>query len=44
MWETFSAGSSGYSHMLGGFAGGGGVSARTHADVGPIKVPSGLTD
>jgi threonine dehydrogenase-like Zn-dependent dehydrogenase len=35
----------GYSHMMGGFAGGQAEAARVpFADVGPVKVPSGLTD
>ncbi|HSN24894.1 MAG TPA: zinc-dependent alcohol dehydrogenase [Kofleriaceae bacterium] len=35
----------GYSHMLGGFAGGQAEYARVpFADVGPLKIPSGLTD
>ena len=35
----------GYSHMLGGFAGGQAEYARVpFADVGPLKVPDGLTD
>lgn len=35
----------GYSHMLGGFAGGQAEYARVpFADVGPLKVPNGLTD
>ncbi len=39
------AGIFGYSHMLGGFAGGQAEYARVpFADVGPIKVPAGLTD
>jgi threonine dehydrogenase-like Zn-dependent dehydrogenase len=39
------AGVFGYSHMLGGFAGGQAEYARVpFADVGPIKVPSSLTD
>lgn len=39
------AGVFGYSHMLGGFAGGQAEYARVpFADVGPIKVPAGLTD
>src|ERR671927_408820 len=39
------AGIFGYSHMLGGFAGGQAEYARVpFADVGPIKVPEGLTD
>jgi threonine dehydrogenase-like Zn-dependent dehydrogenase len=39
------AGVYGYSHMLGGFAGGQAEFARVpFADVGPLKVPNGLTD
>ncbi len=39
------AGVFGYSHMLGGFAGGQAEYARVpFADVGPIKVPEGMTD
>jgi threonine dehydrogenase-like Zn-dependent dehydrogenase len=39
------AGLFGYSHMLGGFAGGQAEYARVpFADVGPIKVPNGLSD
>ena len=39
------AGIYGYSHMLGGFAGGQAEYARVpFADVGPLKVPSGLSD
>ena len=39
------AGIFGYSHLLGGFAGGQAEYARVpFADVGPIKVPEGLTD
>jgi threonine dehydrogenase-like Zn-dependent dehydrogenase len=39
------AGIFGYSHMLGGFAGGQAEYARVpYADVGPLKVPKGLTD
>ena len=35
----------GYSHMLGGYAGGQAEYARVpFADVGPLKVPDGLTD
>jgi len=35
----------GYSHMMGGYAGGQAEYARVHfADVGPIKIPDGLTD
>jgi threonine dehydrogenase-like Zn-dependent dehydrogenase len=39
------AGVFGYTHMLGGYAGGQAEYARVpFADVGPIKIPSGLTD
>jgi threonine dehydrogenase-like Zn-dependent dehydrogenase len=39
------AGVFGYTHMLGGYAGGQAEYARVpFADVGPIKVPNGLTD
>jgi threonine dehydrogenase-like Zn-dependent dehydrogenase len=39
------AGLFGYSHMLGGYAGGQAEYARVpYADVGPIKIPDGLTD
>src|ERR671915_188197 len=39
------AGVFGYSHMLGGFAGGQAEYARVpFADIGPLKVPDGLTD
>jgi threonine dehydrogenase-like Zn-dependent dehydrogenase len=39
------AGIFGYTHMLGGYAGGQAEFARVpFADVGPIKVPNGLTD
>src|SRR6476646_11375860 len=39
------AGVFGYSHMLGGFAGGQAEYARVpFADVGPLKIPAGLTD
>ena len=39
------AGIFGYSHMMGGFAGGQAEYARVpFADVGPIKVPEGMTD
>jgi threonine dehydrogenase-like Zn-dependent dehydrogenase len=39
------AGLFGYSHMLGGYAGGQAEYLRVpHADVGPIKVPDALTD
>ncbi len=40
-----SAGLFGYSHTFGGFAGGQAEYARIpYADVGPLKIPSGLTD
>ncbi|MBA3346519.1 MAG: alcohol dehydrogenase catalytic domain-containing protein, partial [Gemmatimonadales bacterium] len=39
------AGLFGYSHMLGGYAGGQAEYARVpFADVGPLKVPEGMTD
>jgi len=39
------AGVFGYSHMLGGFAGGQAEYARVpFADVGPLKIPNGLDD
>jgi threonine dehydrogenase-like Zn-dependent dehydrogenase len=45
MWGHSPAGLFGYSHMLGGFAGGQAEYLRVpYADVGPIKVPDGLTD
>lgn len=45
LWGHSPAGLFGYSHTLGGFAGGQAEYLRVpHADVGPIKVPSGLTD
>jgi threonine dehydrogenase-like Zn-dependent dehydrogenase len=45
MWGHSPAGIFGYSHMLGGYAGGQAEYARVpFADVGPIKVPAGLTD
>jgi threonine dehydrogenase-like Zn-dependent dehydrogenase len=45
MWGHSPAGVFGYSHMLGGYAGGQAEYARVpFADVGPIKVPEGLTD
>jgi len=45
MWGHGIAGVFGYSHMLGGFAGGQAQYARVpYADVGPIKVPEGLSD
>jgi threonine dehydrogenase-like Zn-dependent dehydrogenase len=45
MWGHSPAGIFGYSHLLGGFAGGQAEYARVpFADVGPLKVPEGLTD
>jgi len=45
MWGHSPAGIFGYSHLLGGFAGGQAEYARVpFADVGPIKVPEHLTD
>ena len=45
MWGHSIAGIYGYSHMLGGFAGGQAQYARVpFADVGPIKIPNGLAD
>lgn len=45
MWGHSPAGLFGYSHLLGGFAGGQAEYARVpFADVGPIKVPEELTD
>ncbi len=45
MWGHAPAGIFGYSHLLGGYAGGQAEYARVpFADVGPIKVPEGLTD
>ncbi len=45
LWGHSPAGVFGYSHMLGGYAGGQAEYARVpFADVGPIKVPEGLTD
>ncbi len=45
MYGYSPAGIYGYSHMLGGYAGGQAEYARVpFADVGPIKVPEGLTD
>ena len=44
-WGHSPAGIFGYSHMLGGFAGGQAEYARVpFADVGPIKIPDGLPD
>jgi len=45
LWGHSPAGLFGYSHMLGGYAGGQAEYARIpFADIGPIKVPSHLTD
>ncbi|MEI9936429.1 MAG: zinc-dependent alcohol dehydrogenase [Pseudomonadota bacterium] len=45
LWGHSPSGLFGYSHMLGGFAGGQAEYARVpFADVGPIKVPSHLSD
>jgi threonine dehydrogenase-like Zn-dependent dehydrogenase len=45
MWGHSPCGIFGYSHMLGGFAGGQAEYVRVpFADVGPLKVPEGLTD
>jgi threonine dehydrogenase-like Zn-dependent dehydrogenase len=45
MWGHAPAGVYGYSHLLGGYAGGQAEYARVpFADVGPIKVPDHLTD
>jgi threonine dehydrogenase-like Zn-dependent dehydrogenase len=45
LWGNSPAGLFGYSHLLGGFAGGQAEYLRVpFADVGPIKVPDGLTD
>ena len=45
VWGHSPAGIFGYSHMLGGYAGGQAEYARVpFADVGPLKIPEGLTD
>jgi threonine dehydrogenase-like Zn-dependent dehydrogenase len=45
LWGHSPAGLFGYSHLLGGYAGGQAEYVRVpYADVGPIKVPSHLTD
>jgi threonine dehydrogenase-like Zn-dependent dehydrogenase len=45
LWGASPAGLFGYSHLLGGYAGGQAEYLRVpYADVGPIKVPDGLTD
>jgi len=45
MWGHSPSGIFGYSHLVGGFAGGQAEYARVpFADVGPLKIPEGLTD
>jgi threonine dehydrogenase-like Zn-dependent dehydrogenase len=45
LWGHSPCGIYGYSHLLGGYAGGQAQYARVpFADVGPIKIPSGLSD
>jgi threonine dehydrogenase-like Zn-dependent dehydrogenase len=45
LWGSSPAGLFGYSHLLGGYAGGQAEYLRVpYADVGPVKVPSGLSD
>lgn len=45
LWGHAPAGIYGYSHMLGGFAGGQAEYVRVpFADIGPLKVPEGLSD
>lgn len=45
LWGHSPAGLFGYTHLLGGYPGGQAEYMRVpHADVGPIKVPAGLTD
>ncbi|MBY3345110.1 zinc-dependent alcohol dehydrogenase [Rhizobium laguerreae] len=45
MWGNSPAGLFGYTHLLGGYSGGQAEYLRVpYADVGPIKVPDGLTD
>ncbi|TPG60323.1 glutathione-dependent formaldehyde dehydrogenase [Roseomonas nepalensis] len=45
LWGHSPAGLFGYSHILGGYAGGQAEYVRVpYADVGPIKVPDGMTD
>jgi threonine dehydrogenase-like Zn-dependent dehydrogenase len=45
VWGNSPAGLFGYSHLLGGYAGGQAEYIRVpYADVGPIKVPEGMTD
>lgn len=45
MWGHSTAGAFGFSHLTGGYAGGQAEYARVpFADVGPIKIPDGMTD
>jgi threonine dehydrogenase-like Zn-dependent dehydrogenase len=45
LWGNSPAGLFGYSHLLGGFSGGQAEYIRVpYSDIGPIKVPDGLTD
>jgi threonine dehydrogenase-like Zn-dependent dehydrogenase len=45
LWGNSPAGLFGYSHLLGGYAGGQAQYLRVpYADVGPLKVPNGLSD
>lgn len=45
LWGNSPAGLFGYSHILGGYSGGQAEYLRVpYADVGPIKIPNGLTD
>jgi threonine dehydrogenase-like Zn-dependent dehydrogenase len=45
LWGSSPAGLFGYSHLLGGYAGGQAEYLRVpYADVGPVKVPAGLAD
>jgi threonine dehydrogenase-like Zn-dependent dehydrogenase len=45
LWGHSPAGIFGYSHMVGGYAGGQAEYARVpFADVGPVKIPDGLSD
>jgi threonine dehydrogenase-like Zn-dependent dehydrogenase len=45
LWGHSPAGIFGYSHLLGGYAGGQAQYARVpFADVGPVKIPDGLSD
>jgi threonine dehydrogenase-like Zn-dependent dehydrogenase len=45
LWGNAPAGLFGYSHLCGGYAGGQAEYLRVpYADVGPVKIPDGLTD